>query len=306
MLFLGTFMGGDEFTIPCTPTNCSNITETDLTNGKFEKLYVTKIINDEPSNAFPVDWDFDTIMYARYDAGSSNAGNVNWTLNNISHILIKRREVGTFNWTTIAVKEAANKEDFNIVGADYTNAAKTEYEYAIVPSFYGIEGNYDTAKIYSDFDEICIIGKNGILHTMFGNGYLDMTNHAPSSYITTIHGKYPTVVSNSQANYKTGSFSGNFIKFDDKKCDYDTDDKTVTNLQNSVINLLSDGTPKLIKHYDGRNVLVNIDPEISNSADGHYKNRVISFTFTEIGNAASIEALYYSGLSDVAEEWWQI
>lgn len=304
MLFLGTFMGCDEYCIPCAPTSCPDITRVELGNGKYEKLYATKTTEDNPSPDFPEDWDFNTLMYARYDMSSSNAGNVNWTLDNISHVLVKRRETGTFNWMTIKVQEVSGRDDFKIAGTDHTNAAKTEYEYAVVPSFYGMEGNYDTAKIYSDFNAIYIIGANGIAHTQFGDGYLDMTNNAPSAYITTLHGRYPTVVRNSQANYKTGSFSGSFFEFDDAAGDYITEDKSITKLQNSVITLLSDGTPKLIKHFDGRNILANIDSEISNNADGNYKNRVISFTFTETGNADSAEDLYYSGLSDITEEWW--
>ena len=304
MFFLGGFTGCDAFSLPCSPVCRADITEVRLQNGRYDTLFASKKTDNALTPAIPDDWDFDTIMYAKFNKNSLNAGNVNWTLNNISHILIKRREINTFHWTTIAVKEILKKTDFKISGTDYTTAAKTEYEYAVVPFYYGVEGDYDTTRIYSDFNEIFILGKNGTIHTPLGSGYLDVTNNAPSSYITTIHGRYPTVIRNSRTNYKTGSFSGNFIKYDGRRLQYSVDDRSITNMQNDVIRFLSDGIPKLIKHFDGRTILANIDSDIANNAEGHYKNRVISFNFTEIGDYTSAQDLYSAGLSDVSEEWW--
>lgn len=304
MLFLGTFMGNDEYSLPCTPSCCCDITRVSLMNGKFQRFFVTRNVADALSPSFPEDWDFDTIMYARFDKNSSNAGNVDWRMNQISHLLIKRKEADSFHWTTIAVKDIVDDDDFVIMGTDYTNSAKTNYEYAVVPSFYGIEGNYDAAGIYSDFEDIFIIGRNGAVCTSLGNCYLDMTNTAPSSTLTTLNSKYPTIVRNTAANYKTGSFTGNFAKLDETTGDYLVDDKNVTDCQNQVIAFLSDGSPKLLKHFDGRTLLINIDSDITNNADGHYRNRVLSFHFTEIGDNNSPKALYDSGLTDVTEEWW--
>lgn len=304
MLGLGTLLGCDEFAIPCTPTSTKDIKEVHIKNGKYEKFYVTKEIDGELDNSFPDDYGFNTILYAQFDKNSSNAGNVDWELNNVSHILIKKKEKGTFNWTTIAVQEVTDIHNIEVFGVDYTCAAKTTYAFAVVPSFYGIEGNYDIEEIDSDFDEFFFISKDGLVHTSLSDGFLNTTNNTPSSTLITINDRFPTKVRNTCANYKTGSFTGSFFYFDEELCDYDLSDRAITNMQNEVISFLSDGNPKLIKHFDGRVLLVSIDDSISNNANGHYKNRQISFNFTEMGDANSSEDLYMAGLSDVTEEWW--
>lgn len=303
MLFLGTFLGGDEMSIPCAPTDCSDITTIQLENGKYDNLYVTRNVSDDISPDFPEDWDFDTILYARFD-GNANAGNVDWGLDTVSHILIKRREKNNFEWKVLKVKEISKREDFDLKGTDYTNAADTVYEYAVVPSFHGIEGNYDFTSVFSDFEDIFFVSKNGVIHTCITDGYCDMVRNIPSSTIVTINGRYPDRIKNTKANYYTGSFSGSFLSFSNLAKDYITSDKPRTDYQRHVIDFLSDGTAKLLKHFDSRTALIGIDESISNNANGHYQNRDISFNFTEVGDAGSIKDLYENDLSDVTEEWW--
>lgn len=304
MLFLGTFMGCDEFSVPCTPVERIEINEVTISNGRFERFYVTKNIETELDKLFPEDYDYDTILYAKYNKESSNAGNVDWELNNISHLLVKRKEKGTFQWTTIAVKEITDINQIELTGVDYTNAAKTTYEYAVLPSFYGIEGGYDTTEIYSDFDEVFIVSSEGVIHTNITDGYLNTTNNAPSSSLVLLNETFPTIIRNTIANYRTGTFTGSFFEFNKEECTYDMSDKSIIDTQNYIMNFLSDDTLKLIKSFDGRIFLVNIDSQITDNANNHYKNRQINFSFTCIGNPTSSEDLYNSGLSDVSEEWW--
>lgn len=303
MLFIGmTFMGYDEFSVPCAPIESIEIDEIILNNGMFKRFYVTKDIDSELNESFPDDFDYNTILYAKYDNSSSNAGNIDWSLENISHLLIKRKEKGKHDWTTIAVKEITDKKQISLTGVDYTNAAKTTYEYAVLPSFYGIEGGYDSTEIYSNFNEVFVISQNGGIHTDITNGFLNTTNNSPSSNLVLLNNEYPVIIKNSIANYQTGSFTGSFFPFEN--CDLDMSEKAITDLQEYVISFLSDGTIKLIKCFDGRIFLVNIDPEINNNANGFYKNREITFTFTCVGNPKSTKDLYNSGLSNVSEEWW--
>ncbi len=42
----------------------------------------------------------------------------------------------------------------------------------------------------------------------------------------------------------------------------------------------------------------------TDTANGTYNNRDISFEWTEIGNYESERDLYNTNLSDVEEEWW--
>lgn len=305
MLFLGTFLGGDELSVPCTPTECSDITYVQLENGKYDNLYITKKVSDELTPDFPEGWDFDTILYAKFN-GNAEAGNVDWSVDTVSHMLIKRRERNQFTWHVLAVKAIYKKEDFDLQGTDYTNAAKTDYEYAVVPSFHGIDGNYDSMNVYSDFEDVFFVSQNGVAHTCFTDGYCDMDKNIPASTYQTIYNRYPCRIRNTVANYDTGAFKGSFVAYSPMERDYIVEDKARTNYQNQVMNFLSDGTTKLLKHFDSRLKLIVIDETISNQANGHYQNRDFSFHFTEIGDAESEKDLYDNGLSNVTEEWWQI
>ena len=134
MFFLNNILGATKDTIPLTPTHLNNLTYIKLSNGLYDCLYITKETNSEPSMDCPREWDFDTIFHADFN-NSTNAGNVDWNLDSVSHLIVKRRDTSKFQWITIAVKEIHALEDFSdgIKGNDYTNASHVEYEYAIVP-----------------------------------------------------------------------------------------------------------------------------------------------------------------------------
>lgn len=303
MLFLGTFMGGDVMSIPCAPTECADINSVKIENGKYDNLYITKNVIDTFSPIFPDGWDFDTILYAKFD-DSANAGNVDWGLETVSHILVKRREKNSFNWRVLEVRQITKKEDFNFQGIDYTNAAKTEYEYAVVPSFHGIEGNYDSIIVYSDFDDIFLVSQNGVIHTCLTDGYCDVTKNKISITDVTLYDKYPYKINSIKANYITGTFTGSFVSYSSLLNDYVIEDKQRIKYQNDVMSFLSDNTPKLYKHFDSSIYLVSIDDAIQNNANGHYQNKDITFNFTEIGDVDSAKDLYVNGISNVTEEWW--
>lgn len=303
MLFLSAFLSGELMSIPCTPTDCSNLTALELKNGNYDTLFITKNCKDKISPDFPDGWDFDTIFYAKFD-NNANAGNVDWSLDTVSHVLIKRREKNDFKWHVLSVKEISKKEDFLFQGTDFTNAAKTEYEYAVVPTFHGIEGNYDSIMVNSDFEDIFLVGENGVIHTSLTDGYCDMSKNIPSSSITTIYSKYPTRIRNTKADYYSGSFRGSFVSYSVPERDFIVEDKQRTRYQQFIIDFLSDGRPKLLKHFDSRMALISIDEAIQNNANGHYQNRDISFNFTETGDFDSEKDLYNHGLLDVTEEWW--
>ncbi len=76
--------------------------------------------------------------------------------------------------------------------------------------------------------------------------------------------------------------------------------------QRELVDILSDRKPKLLKNMDGRIWLVKIETPINDTAESTYNNRKITFTWTEIGDYKSEEDMYYSGLSDVTEEFWNV
>ncbi|WP_342759377.1 hypothetical protein [Kineothrix sedimenti] len=308
MFFIGNnILGADVNTLPLTPTSVKNMTYIVLQNGLFDCLYITKETQSEPTMDCPDEWNFDTIFHADFN-NSTSAGNVNWNLNTVSHILIKRRDNVNNKWITIAVKKIDTLEDFTsgIITNDYFNASNTQYEYALLSTLYGTESEYYTTFADSTFDSIFFAEKNNIVGSPASDGFCDTARVFPSSNSVTILNKYPTYIRNTKANYDKGSFKGKFLYLDEETCEFEIEDGERIKFQRKVIDFLSDGMPKLLKHFDGRIWLIQITSDISDTADSTYNNRDVSFEWVEIGNYASEEHLYKSNLSDVTEEWWNL
>lgn len=303
MFILGTIFVGGEQACVLSPSTVDDITYVELKNGIYDDLYATSVVDDEPSDECPSNWDFDTILHAQFN-DTTNAGNMDWNLSTVSHLLIKRKKVDEFDWMTLYVKEVNAVEDFEIEGVDRTNEAKTEYLYACVPSLYGLEGTYSTAEVYSDFNSIYIVENDGMWGTQITDGYLDTTRNFPNSTVVTIHNKYPTDINTCVANYDTGTCEGMWVSVSEENCELQMEDSDRVSYQRTIIDVLSDRKPKLLKHFDGRIYLVKIEDRITDSADMSYNIRKIGFSWTEIGDHLSSEDMYYAGLSDVTEEWW--
>ena len=50
--------------------------------------------------------------------------------------------------------------------------------------------------------------------------------------------------------------------------------------------------------------LIQVIPSPTDSADGEYKIRNISFNWMQIGDCNKVKDLYYAGLTDLTEEFW--
>ena len=311
MFFLGyNFLGADELTCPVTPTLSKESTTIELSSVKTDVLSVTDDITFTPTAEIDRTWDWDTILLADFN-GDSYAGNVKWVIDKLEYILIKRRIVGEYKWTTIAIKEMPTdreitEEDYNLTGTDLT-AESLVYEYAIVPIIDGIEGEYASITLDLRNYDLVLLDKTGIYHTPITEGYCDTTDVHPNSVIEPLHNRYPTVVRNTLTNYETIQVEGNFIPVDDNNCTYfeaSDDDRTRVLYQREVKEFLTNGRTKILKNVDGQCWLVYVTTPPTDSADGTYNVRKLSFGCTEIGSLKSESDLYYAGLLDVPEEWW--
>lgn len=299
------FVGGDMSCV-LTPTGIGNINYVELKNGIYDELYITKAIDFELTNEFPQEWDFDTILWAKFN-DSTNAGNVDWNLNNTSHIILKSRTEGNIQWKTIVVKEVKAIEDFVINYPDYFVASGQSVEYAIVPVFYGLEGNYATARVVSKFDKLFLIEGNKVWGTEITDRYCDTTRNIPSSTVELLNSRYPIFIRNTIANYDTGVCKGSFVPLDDETCEFAYDvkyDYQRIKYQRNFMDFISDSIPKILKLPDGRLWLVQVTPNPTDTANKSYNDREISWSWVEVGSVDSEEDLYYLGFSEVESEWW--
>lgn len=306
MIFFGSFFGADEMSIPITPTFVE-IKNIELSDALYDDLYVTKDVSFEMNEDYKLKWDYNTIMYAPFDE-SALAGNINQTLDTISHLLIKRRKKDTYEWTTIKVVPIKNVEDLNIYDTDMTARINVEYEYAAVPVYNGKESVYSIAIVKCECNSLVITDKDSTWTTMISDSFCDTTRTYPVQMLGTMYSKYPTAVRNTYQNYDVINVSGTWLPNKEDSCDMMIEeeyDSTRTDYSKSFIDFLTNNKAKLIKNIDGRMWLCFLSGDITDSADSVYNNRQISFSMTETGDYTSSEDLYDNGFNQsVTEEWW--
>ena len=67
MFICGNSLIGGSNACCLSPTGVSDITYVELSNGLYDTLYITKDINLDADSQYPTDWDFDTILYAKFN-----------------------------------------------------------------------------------------------------------------------------------------------------------------------------------------------------------------------------------------------
>ncbi len=301
------FVGGD-LACALTPTGIDGINYIELKKGIYDDLYITRNVEFELNGDFPEQWDFDTILWAKFN-NNPNAGNVDWDVETTSHLILKSRTDGNFQWKTLYVKEINTIEDFKINYPDYFVASGQPVEYAIVPVLYGCEGIYTITSITSKFKKMFLIEGHTVWGTEITDGYCDTTRNIPSSNVELLYRKYPIFIRNTIANYDTGNCKGSFVPLDEDTCEYEygaEKDYWRIKYQREFMDYICDSIPKILKLPDGRLWLVQVTPNPTDTANQEYNDREITWGWVEIGNVNSEEDLYYLGFSDVTEEWWNV
>ncbi|MCI8997307.1 MAG: hypothetical protein HFI30_16825 [Lachnospiraceae bacterium] len=307
MFICGSNFVGGALGCSLTPTGLKDLDYMELKNGIYDDLYVTKAVDFEMDETYEREWNFDTILWAKFN-GNTNAGNVDWSVQTVSHLLLKSRNHGDFIWKTLFVKEINSREDFVVNYPDYFAASGATVEYAIVPVLYGTEGNYAISTATPKFTKLFLIEGDTVWGTDLTDGFCDTARSIPSSTVELLHRKYPIFIRNTIANYDTGACTGVMLPFvDEDACELAFDppyDYQRIRYQKAFMDFLCDGIPKILKLPDGRIWIVQVTPDPTDTADTVYNNRQISWSWVEVGDVSSEEDLYYLGLSEVGPEWW--
>ncbi len=297
MIFLGYAFAGGDHSIDPTLLPPNDISSIVIENGIYDYLYAT-VEDLSYSTDAPSEWNFDTRLYAKFD-GDLLAGNINFALNEVNLLKLKRRKYGDTSWTTIYEQSVSTSDDLSILFYDRTARSNTKYEYTIVPVIGQVEGDFFTNAVTTDYQGIFITDGTTTFSTELDVSITEK-RIKPRSIITTINRKYPYVISNGSNNYDSGTISAQWLEYDPG-----TDDWDITNGREFVKNLkdfLNESSPKLIKYQDGRMWLAEISSsDITDSEDEHHLQVHTSFDFTEIGNCDDGSDLYDNGLIDVEQ-----
>lgn len=314
MTILGFSYFGSLDTVAVTPTDATKDTYVAVRNAVYDNVYITRDVTSPLTDPVPEEWDVDTILYAKFDYGL-NAGNLEYSTDTLDTMLLKRREQGTFKWITIYVKPVGEEDDLNINGYDYYNAAKTTYEYAVVPVYQGIEGKYNIYSVESDFAGLFVAEKdkvygaentnpeNRLIYGTEIDAAVDYQRNAPSATVELINAKYPKYVSNSIANYDSGTAKGEFVLIECPNTYYDLGGYP---FRKAILDFLTDKKPKILKYETGKIWMINVTGAPTNTGKDELISfrRDISFEWVEVGDYLSERDLYYSGLSDIPSEYW--
>ena len=124
--FLGYNFCSDGNCLDPVPTSIDNITDTKLSNGIFDHWYLTADTSEPYPTTIPDQWDYSTIMDADFN-GNVSAGNVDFTIAQITGFKIKRRVAGTFDWVTLIELPVATPEDLKLSFNDNLNSNFVNY-----------------------------------------------------------------------------------------------------------------------------------------------------------------------------------
>lgn len=298
MIFCGFGISGMNHCGDYVPTNVSNIELVTLTKAIFDELLITKNVITDYSNVIESDWDFDTILHALFD-GNLHAGNVDFTVEQVSKIRIKRRKVNSYDWITLFEVPIEKVEDFDFERVDRYARSNQDYEYALVPVIGNAEGNLNINTIRSEFEGIYLverdIGYGSSIQTS-----ISTQKNRPTTVINTLGRRTPYVITNGENNYYSGQISAVFVDQNLETCEYETENGW--RYREAIMDFLCNGNPKILKHEDGRMWMINVTGSPSESESPHPLYPTTSFEWVEIGDVGSSTMLYENNFIDVNVE----
>lgn len=288
------FADGDA--LNTAPSSVDNITNVKLTNSIFDHFNVTKNTSTVVSTSIPTGWDYDTIMNASFN-NNIDAGNVNYLINQISSIKIKRRKQGDFDWLTLATIPINRVEDLSFIFNDLLNQDNVTYEYALVPIIGEIEGQYLINSIMSQFNGVFIGNAETIYKFLYEVKYSSNQRNQQVGVFQVLGQQYPIVVANGALSYESGNVTATILNDDFEKTGI-IDRAEIVKQKDALKNFLTDKKPKILKDWNGNIWLciVNSNIDVSYKEGTGMGIPVISFDWTEIGESNNQQSLYNNGI----------
>lgn len=253
--FIGYNFFSDGDALNTAPSNVDNITNVRLMNAIFDHFNVTRNTNIPVSTDIPEQWDYDTIMDADFN-GNIEAGNVDFLIDQISAIKIKRRVQGTFNWLTLKTIPVNTVEDLTFVFNDLLNQNNVTYEYALVPIIEDVEGEYIINTILSQFNGVFIGDAETIYKFLYEVEYGNNQRNQQIGVFQVLGKQYPVFVANGELSYESGSVTATILNEDFQQNGIDR--TAITKLKDAIKDFLTNRKAKILKD-------LNIFPQYNRS-----------------------------------------
>lgn len=300
MIILGSSACGDQNSMMTSTTSVDNINTISLSQGVFDEFFASTKVYTTWDGTIPGDWDFDTKIHALFKENLLG-GNVDFTEETVSSILIKRRRAGELEWKTFFEIPINSNEDFNFMRNDFYCRSGEEYQYSLIPTLNGDEGDYSSnhniSTILSKFDGIVLVEKDVAYHAILNVSLSEKRNFAVST-LQPKGRKKAIAVYNGDTNYREYEAECTFVPFNPDTCSFDF--KTSRAFREEVDNFLTNKMPKILKYTDGRMAMVCIvDSPVSHAEHDHPYNTTTSFTAVETGDCESMADLYDNNFIDL-------
>lgn len=254
--FLGYNFFSDGDCLNSAPSNVDNISNIRLSNAIFNHFNVTSNILTPLSTIIPTDWYYDTILNADF-SGNLDAGNVDFLIEQISAIKIKRRVQGEFNWITLATIPINTIDDLTFAFNDLLNKNNTTYDYALVPMIENVEGQYIINSILSQFNGVFIGDSSTIYKFFYELKYSNNKRNQQVGIFEVLGKKFPVFVANGDLSYETGSVTATILNDDFERTGI-IDRTAITQQKDAIKDFLTNKKAKILKD-------LNIFPQYNRS-----------------------------------------
>lgn len=294
--FVGYNFFSDGDALNNAPSAIDGINNIQLTNAIYDHLNITRNTSTEVSTTIPTVWDYDTIIDASFE-GNLSAGNVDFLIEEISAIKIKRRVQGTFDWITLNTVPINTVEDLTFAFNDLLNADYTTYDYALVPIMEDVEGEYIINSILSQFNGVFIGDYSTIYKFFYDVQYGTNARNQQTGTFQPLGNQYPIVIANGALSYESGTVSATILN-DDFEDTGIINAPAIVEKKTIIKDFLTNKKAKILKDWNSNIWLCIIvdSPQVTYKSGSSMAIPQIQFNWIQIGDATNQADLYNNGI----------
>lgn len=295
-MFIGSFLSFNT-SFDTTPISAESTEQIILENGVYDEIYLDSNEDLEYTTAIP-DWGHTTVLDAKFN-DNILAGNVNFTISSISGMIVKKRRIGDYKWTTIYKTDIHSEEDLSFYYNDFIVASRTRYEYAAIPILNGAEGTYQTIQVDVDFNGAFIIDQEKTYNVLLDVRSDSLTRPVYANIVEPVNSKYPYVHYYSKAQYDKFNLTGAFIELKKELGYWDVENGS--HYRKEFRDFIGNKRSKIVKFDDGRIYMACVIDSINESRQGHDDLIHTTLQCIEVGDVYDNADLYYHGFVDFLE-----
>lgn len=251
-----------------------------IMNSIVDQFYVSNDPTFEFTTTLPP-WGIDTVLRPTF-SGNLSAGNVDFSIEEVDTLRVKRREFNTLKWFTVYEKQITTYADLKIVFWDTFIKSGKVYEYVVIPVLNDIEGNYNNqTSVLTKFNGFFISDKDQSMSLYSGVTYPNRIVTKKIGILEPYGKKFPKIVTNGDINYQTLTITGNILDPDDLS------NLSRANITKECIKwdkFLTNGNTKFIKDWNGNVWIASVTTPPSYSYGATVLIPSVTFTVTEQGD----------------------